>query len=127
MGMYTQLVFGAELKADKYSEIRPILKYMIEGEELNEIPPSHEFFRCARWDVLARCDSYYFDLKTNSRLIEDEQGIIYLNIISNLKNYDDEISKFLSWISPYLENPIGDFLGFYRYEEDENPSLIYKR
>ena len=46
---------------------------------------------------------------------------------SNLKNYGGEINKFLLWIAPYLHTGADykEFLGFTRYEEDDDPTLIY--
>jgi len=43
---------------------------------------------------------------------------------SNLKNYDNEIFKLLEWLAPYIDT--NGFLGFKRYEEDYDPTLIYK-
>jgi hypothetical protein len=40
-----------------------------------------------------------------------------------LKNYALEIENFLDFISPYVETD--GFIGYYRYEESENPALIY--
>ncbi|MHB8152850.1 MAG: hypothetical protein ACYDG3_07260 [Bacillati bacterium] len=51
---------------------------------------------------------------------------------SNLKNYDNEIEQFLAWIQPYIEAhsvSVGDdnffLVGYTRYEEDADPTLIY--
>ena len=86
--------------------------------------PNHPLFETDRWRMLFTSDSYYFDGITNSVL--DYDGIAeayYLTVHSNLKNYDDEINKFLDFIRPYLDTK--GFLGYYRYEEDEDPVLIY--
>ena len=49
----------------------------------------------------------------------------FLCIRSNVKNYDGEIQHFIDWITPCLDKHPGDFLGFRRYEETEDPTLIY--
>ncbi len=128
MGMYTEFHFNSSIKKDTPKEVVEILIWMVRGE-YHERPknlPKHKFFECSRWAVLFRMDSYYFDAKTNSYFeFDDVSKCYYLNIKSNLKNYDDEISEFLDWIHPYLDKFDGEFLGFYRYEEYENPTLLY--
>jgi len=75
---------------------------------------------------MLHCDSYYFDADTHSTLrYDDIIGSYFLCIRSNFKNYDDEIQSFIDWIRPYINKSEGDFLGFWRYEEDEEPTLIY--
>ena len=48
----------------------------------------------------------------------------FLNVRCNLKNYHEEIEKFMNWLCPYIETE--GFLGYMRYEECDNPTLIYK-
>ncbi len=46
---------------------------------------------------------------------------------ANLKNYDDEIEKFLNWIKPFLEQGSGerDFYAIVCYEEQAEPTIYY--
>lgn len=130
MGMYTELHFNAELRKDVPSDVLAILNYMLEAGPGAPPPPlpEHALFKTQRWPVMLRTDSYYFAADTHSTLRHDEIGeCYYLCIRCNLKNYDEEIEKFVDWIDPYLEAFEGDFLGFSRYEETETPTLIYKR
>lgn len=131
MGMYTELHFNAELRKDTPSEVIELLRWMARtGTDLKRRPetPEHPFFACPRWPVLFTMDSYYFDADTHSTLrYDDIAERYYLCVRSNLKNYDDEIEKFIDWIDLWLAKEPGDFLGFYRYEETEHPTLIYKR
>ncbi len=124
MGMYTEFHFNSELKKDN-QEIIDILKYML--GEIKEKPnlPEHKLFQTDGWSCMLRSDSYYFDEDTHSTLKRNGYDECYLCIRCNLKNYDSEIEKFIDWISPYLEKSEGEFLGFYRYEETEIPTLIY--
>lgn len=46
-----------------------------------------------------------------------------VNIRANLKNYDNEIDKFLHWLAPYIDTE--GFIGYTRYEEYDDPTLIY--
>lgn len=127
MGMYTEIHFNSELKQNLPEDVVNILQYMIDSKN-EPVLPDHEFFMCDRWRSLFRMDSYYFDADTHSTLRFDEiSHAYYLCVRANLKNYDSEIEKFLDWITPYLAKDEGEFLGFYRYEENEQPILIYAK
>jgi hypothetical protein len=45
-------------------------------------------------------------------------------VLSSFKNYSDEIKLFLDWIHPYTEGC--EYVGYYRYEVNEDPTLIYR-
>lgn len=124
MGMYTEFHFNAELEGIPPHEVMSILTWMIgaNNEEPKELP-DHPLFKTSRWAQMLRSDSFYFDACTHST-IKDDQGL-YLCIRCNLKNYEDEIEKFIDWVMPYLNKQEGDFLGFHRYEETETPELIF--
>jgi hypothetical protein len=128
MGMYTELVLAIELKSSIEPQVIKILSYMVGDNEVEPvILPDHPLFKTPRWSFMLEGDSYYFDGVTNSILKEDnlfpEQPTYYLTIRCNLKNYDDEIDKFLDWIKPYTESK--GFIGYKRYEEDKEPTLLY--
>lgn len=126
MGMYTELHFFVRLKPDTPEKVTGILKDMV-NQTANHDVPSHKFFKTSRWRILFNCDSYYFAADAHSYLRYDEIAKQYfLGVQSNLKNYDNEIGLFLDWIMPYVDAYEGQFLGYYRYEEDEEPVLIKK-
>jgi hypothetical protein len=125
MGMYTEFHFNAELREDVPDDVLAVLDYMV-----NDVPepsslPEHPLFNCLRWRSMLRMDSYYFPADTHSTLRLDEGGERYLCVRCNLKNYDDEIRHFVDWVTPYLNVLPGDFLGFSRYEESNDPLLIH--
>ncbi len=129
MGMYTQLHIGTTLKPNLSCDIVDVLNFMVgDREEEPENIPSHDLFKCDRWQYMLQCDSYYFDYKTTQLFTWDEIGNHYwFNVTCNLKNYTDEIALFLDWIYDYLDEPHADnFIGYMRYEEDDEPTLIYK-
>ena len=124
--MYTEFHFNAELKENVSQEIIEVLKFMLGDIKAEPRLPIHSLFKTAAWRIMLRMDSYYFYADTHSTLRFDDAGnCYYLCIRCNLKNYNDEIEKFVSWITPYLEEDIGNFLGFSRYEETEQPTLIF--
>ena len=129
MGMYTELHFNAELVNPLPPDVLHVLEYMLGNtEEAHAELPEHPLFGDTRWRFMLRCDSYYFAADTHSTLRYDDIGnCYYLCIRSNLKNYSSEIENFIDWIQPYLAEGEGNFLGFYRYEETEVPTLIYSK
>lgn len=131
MSMYTEFHFNVELKQEGQPWIvRKTLEFMLADlsgkADLNFIPPEHPLFETPGWRYMLIRDSYYFDADTYSTLRWD--GIsksYYLCIRCNLKNYGQEIQKFIDWIMPYIDAPDGEFLGFYRYEESQDPTLVH--
>ena len=122
MGMYTEFHFNVALRDDTPREVIDILKFMLGDSTTRPQLPDHELFTTSRWRYMLRTDSCYFPAQTSSMLGEYNE----LSIRCNLKNYDNEIKFFVDWIIPYLHPSNGKFLGFYMYEEDEHPTLIYK-
>lgn len=121
MGMYTELVLGLEL--DNNEATIQKLKYMLDITTY-DVPIDDPFFKTPRWEYMLYCDSYYFAGQTDSKLIYDNMvNTHYLNVRCNLKNYNNEIELFLQWLAPHIVT--NGFLGYMRYEEDDNPTLIY--
>ena len=125
MGMYTELNLGLALIKDVPDEIVDILKYMLNDRiELAMELPSHPLFETRRWKYMLRCDSYYFDARTDSSMgFDDIDKKYHLNVRSNLENYDNVFEEFLNFLEPYIDT--FGFIGYMRYEEDEDPTLIY--
>lgn len=125
--MYTELVLGVDLKKDTPENVINVLKYMLgdlNDKTIIDVPQHALFTPKTRWDFMLRCDSYYFDGLTDHRFeLDDIDEQYHLNIRCNFKNYDNEIELFLDWIKEYLHTT--GFLGYYRYEEFDDPTLIY--
>lgn len=124
MGMYTEFDFHVRLHKRTPDTVINILRYMVGDEDFREAPelPGHELFNTERWAGMLRSGSYYFAADTHSTLnLKD----LTLNVRCNLKNYGGEILRFVDWIKPYCDSHKGEFLGFYRYEEDDQPTLIF--
>jgi hypothetical protein len=129
MGMYTELVFGGELKSDTPENVINILKYLIDDETIETFKlPDHPFFECDRWTHIAISSSYYFGGQCLSGIKYDGIANAYrISIRANLKNYDNEIDKFVDWIKPYMDKGAGanNLLGYSIYEESSVPTLYY--
>jgi hypothetical protein len=128
MGMYTQLHLGIDLKEETPEQVINILLAMSKGEEYKGELPEHEFFSTSRWKWLFAMDSAYFSYRSQCLFKKESYSTQWnLSVTSNIKNYEDEIGKFLGWIKPYIANYEDEFIGYTRYEEDENPILIYNK
>ena len=127
MGMYTELHYNVELREDTPENVIAVLQHMLGGPEPGALP-NHPLFEASRWGSMLRSDNYYFAADTHSTLRFDDIGnSYYLCVRCNLKNYCGEIEKFIDWMNPYVDAFEGDFLGFHRYEESEEPVLIRKQ
>tara|TARA_R110002020_G_scaffold475163_1_gene708927 strand:+ start:26 stop:412 length:387 start_codon:yes stop_codon:yes gene_type:complete len=126
MGMYTELIFGADLKKDTPKEVIEALKYMMGETEEKPISFPLPDGRC-EW--LFRGSSYYFGVnKAVSEMYKDNITDSYvLSTRSSIKNYANEIETFLDWIKPYIESGSGyrDMYAIVTYEEDETPKIYY--
>lgn len=128
MGMYTEFVYAIDLRENTPQEVIDLLNYMTNtGDNCDEIEiPKHELFGDTRWRHMLKCDSAYFLGKSSVHFSKYSYMNEYnLTVRTNFKNYDDEITLFLDWIKPYVSACCDEFLGYYRYEEDIDPTLIY--
>jgi len=133
MGMYTELVLNCELKNDPTMVRRwkPIIDYMLGNTEEKPETPDHPLFtEHGRWSWMLRSSSYYFTPYSNSGLKEDNlyenKPMYFLHVKTDLKNYESEIENFLKWLKTYIDDS-SYFLGYYIYEEDNFPTLIFNR
>lgn len=125
MGMYTEFLFRGEVDPRKAGDyVIHLLLHWGEKEVLTL--PDHPLFESPRWPAVLHGSSYYFVTQGTKFAYDDIAKSWFLNIHTSLKNYDDEIEMFLSWIKPYIREPVcqGGFLGYWLYEEDDEPHLI---
>lgn len=128
MGMYTELVLKCTVDESAPKEVKNIVKYLF-GEDRDETPtqlPHHPFFECSRWTCIGSMSSHYHHPESTRSLVES-CGDLHIFSRSDLKDYDDEIAKFIDWISPYLYNSVGECIGWSWYEENSVPTLIIKQ
>ena len=126
MGMYTELIFGAELKEDTPDKVVRALKYMI--GELEERPFDFPLSVC---DWLFRGGSYYFAINepVNKMWHDEITETWHISTRSNIKNYGSDIETFLEWIKPYIQGGSGytDMYAIVMYEESDKPTIYYLR
>jgi hypothetical protein len=127
MGMYTELNCAFSLNRNTPPQIVEILLYMTgqSPTEPAELPP-HPLFGATRWEGMLTGSSAYFDGDPHSAVsLNETSGKHHVTIRCNFKNYDDEITKFIDWMTPYIDALPGDFIGYSRYEDTEIPTLLY--
>ncbi len=122
MGMYTELIFGAQLKEDTPKDVINTIKYLLdEIDEMDNLlfPKNRNPFNRS---------SYYFGVnRPLSKFYFDEIAKTYiLTTRSNIKNYNAEIESFLNWIKPYIQYGSGkrDMYAIVTYEEGD-PEIHY--
>lgn len=131
MGMYTELNVSMNLELDKNT--LELLRVMLGEREMGaDIKlPDYSLFKTQtqRWEFMLMSSSFYFDHTASSSLVnkksweEKDDMTRILNVRCDLKNYEDEIELFLKWIYSYATTR--GFVGYMRYEEDRDPTLIY--
>ena len=70
MGMYAEINVCFDLTKGTPKNVVDVLYYLIDDNDKPSDLPNHEFFKCDRWDMVACCDSYYFDGMMLSRLVD---------------------------------------------------------
>jgi hypothetical protein len=123
MGMYTEIYINADLKENTPKEVIQILLAICNGHMGDEVLKN----KPSRWRCLFANASYYTPLTSCGQLSYSDIGGHY-SILGkgDIKNYEDEIQEFFEWIKPYCQNDYEEsFIGYYRYEESREPTLIY--
>ena len=123
MGMYTELIFGAELKSDTPIDVINTLKYLVGDID----KPDNLLYTEDRNPLMG--GSYYFGVNTavTKMYFDKISNAWVLSSRANIKNYGSEIEKFLEWIKPFIDSGSGykEMYAIVIYEEDETPTLYY--
>lgn len=124
MGMYTELDLKVAIE-DNPIVVNILKDISTDGSLSIKDRLDHPFFKADRCDVIGRGGSYYFDGQPYIQFKYDEIAKCwFLTTCFNLKNYDQEIEKFLDWLSPYILTE--GYIGTYWYEEWSAPTNLYK-
>ena len=121
MGPFTEFYINTDLKKDTPEDVINILLAMC-------YPAVNEDQHClkgvpGRWAYMFHSKSYYFPYVTCAKLTSDKvRGGYSLLAKGNIKNYKNEIEQFFDFVKPWCEN---DFIGYHRYEEYREPTLVY--
>lgn len=122
--MYTELIFGAELKLETPDFIINTLKYLLDMPYEGNID-----YGITNSRNPLRGGSYYFGVNLPiSEMWQDEYGKEYhISTRANIKNYENEIENFLKWIKPYIKSGSGnrEMYAIVIYEQANEPTIYY--
>ncbi len=123
--MYTELVLSTSVKDDP--AVVEVIKFMGSDSRAAPLtPPDHPLFATDRWRWMLRSCSHYFTPMTVFCFERNDIAKSWSLIVRcDLKNYDNEIEKFIDWLSPHLDDHFGQMIGYSRYEESREPTIIY--
>ena len=119
MGMYTEIYVNADLKEETPDSVVEVLKAMCEFNRDAKCLAD----RPERWSRLFGNGSYYTPNTQCAKLTFDSIAKNYSLLgKGDIKDYGGEIEAFFEFIKPWCD---GGFIGYYRYEEDRAPTLVY--
>ena len=125
MGMYTELVLKCEVRGDAPDVVKKVVRHLFSGEAAPDTLPGHVFFSCHRWEMIGSGSSaYHHPEAVNSLVKYDWSENIHIFSRSDLKDYEDEIAKFIDWITAYVDGSGETCIGWSWYEEEDKPTLI---
>jgi hypothetical protein len=120
MGMYTEIYVNVDLKENTPPIIIDTLRHICSGRTPDGFP--------SRTGSLFSDCSYYTPRTSAGHLTYDKISKQWSLLgKGDLKNYDNEIEHFFEWLMPWIEGCPSDFIGYHRYEEDQNPTLVLLR
>ena len=123
--MYTEIYINVDLKKETPDDVIRVLEAiccMLPDQECDEVLVDYP----DRWSCLFSNMSYYTP-STSSRFLKCDgiTGRWSLLGKGDIKNYAGEIQKFFEWIIPWIDACPGDFIGYSRYEENLQPTLVF--
>jgi uncharacterized membrane protein len=127
MGMYTEMLLTCDLKSDTRKDIVEWFEAMVDTEksldDVQSIVPNE--MAQSRFNSGLLCGSYYFYGEPFMSFRYDEISNTYhLTVLTNLKNYDSEITRLLNMLTPYIVAYAEDMLGYIRYETNKLPTIL---
>ena len=127
MGMYTSIVISARLKRSTPASVTDLLR-AASDDSLSEEQIDTMIGLGKRVPIMG--SSAYFpepcvDVSASGFSFEG----LSLTLVSNIKNYDNEIEGLIEYIKPWVESGHGvrDWWCIVTYEEDESPTIHYLR
>lgn len=139
MGNYTRFHFNVRLTKSTPPEVVGFLDKTInqgdiglqEGEVMfkpEDVPVPdlrHAFFLCSRWYALFMSKNWG-DLPPTSFGTDPQYGYHHLIIDSEFKNHEDEIGKFIEWVSPWIAGrKKKQYIGWEKHELSTNRTNHY--
>lgn len=100
MGYYTTFHADIVLQKNIPNELTELLTKLIHGAfSDNPALPSHPLFECYRWSSIFSKSAFWDESPSFVRL---PSGYYKLSVRAVFQNKNDEINKFLDWISTFI-------------------------
>jgi hypothetical protein len=123
MGMYTQLITSIRLVRDVPDEVVHAIQQMLAiPNKAEDVLIDDPLFKTDRWRIMLTCGSVMFPGQLRARFEKCSVVGWQLATMSQFKNYDEEVDKFIDWIAPYVR-PGSRSMLMHWYEEDPAPSV----
>lgn len=125
MGMYTEIFVNTRLKHDTPREVIEVIQAVCCGDyEFFENDPKRKYWYCLFWN----CSFYFNDTKCAilKRWSSDDANDVEWSLLGkgDVRSKED-ILAFFEFIKPWCSPDETDFIGYYRYESDYAPTLVY--
>lgn len=128
MGDFAELNIRFRLKFDTPDEIIETLRYMALSSKVPVTLPKHDLFNTRKWDSMlgAYNDPSGAPVKV-SILEKDKSDESWFILVRSVYKDRGEAKLFFNWVYPYIDagSDSPDFIGFIKYDNVENPYLIY--
>lgn len=129
MEKYTELNCAFSLRRDTPEAVIDTLLFMTgqDDQEPQQLP-ADALFKTARWRHMLKGHSADPDAEAYCRAaleLSETSGRYLVTIRCDLRNFDIEIARFISWITPHIFADKGDFVGYMRSSEVEPVTVFY--
>jgi hypothetical protein len=129
MSEFTELSFDAKLRKDIPEGVLTTLQYMVEAQEKARSPsppdPDEGLFATKSWHVMLRSDEANLSYRRSTLRYDDVAAAYILCVQCSLRNDEDQIEKFVDWVSSHVDEPDGKLLGFHRLHPSKWPTPIH--
>jgi hypothetical protein len=121
VGMYTEIYVNVDLKPETPERVLAVLRAMCGDEDKSSLGDKPE-----RWNRLFNDGSYYTP-RTSCGILKYDKFLKAWSLLGkgDIKNYENEIEQFFEWIKPWVDGEPGEFIGYKRYEENLEPTLVF--
>jgi hypothetical protein len=130
MGMYTELILGCRFKKDTPDNLIYTIAVLTGRENillsLTSIKGKEYKMLWEKTRNPLNGDSYSFFPRPSCMFwLDNITSQYYIQCRSSIKNYDNEIEKFLELIKPYIDRGVGELniYAYVLYEENQYPTF----
>ena len=121
--MYTEVYVNVDLKKETPNEVLSVLAAMCEDGDKRALDVLD---KPEKWKRLFYDGSFYTPLTSSRNLTYNEHNNSFSLLgKGDIQNREGEIQQFFDWIKPWVVGSPGDFIGYWRYEEDQVPELVF--